>query len=54
MRGDGCPNGWVCYMQDQTTRASLLQQTSTTTGACTLTATSVTQNDVFVFTATPF
>lgn len=52
--GTTAPNGWICYVQDQTTRANLFQQTSTTTGACTLTATSVTQNDVFVFTAIAF
>jgi len=52
--GTTAPNGWICYVQDQTTRANLLQQTSNTTTACTLTATSVTQNDVFVFTAIAF
>lgn len=49
--GTTAPNGWVCYVQDETTRANLFQQTSHTTTACTLTATSVTQNDVFVFSA---
>lgn len=52
--GTTAPNGWVCAVQDQTTRANLLQQTSTTATACTLTATSITQNDVFVFTAIAF
>ena len=52
--GKTAPNGWVCTAYDETTRANLLQQTSTTTTACTLTATSVTQNDVFVFTASAF
>lgn len=52
--GTTAPNGWICYVQDQTTRANLLQQTSNTTTACTLTAASVTQNDVFVFTAIAF
>lgn len=52
--GITAPNGWVCYVQDQTTRANLLQQTSTTATACTLTATSVTQNDVVVFSAMAF
>jgi len=52
--GKTAPNGWVCMVQDQTTRANALQQTSTTTTACTLTATSVTQNDVMVFSATAF
>lgn len=52
--GTTAPNGWMCNVQDQTTRANLLQQTSTNTTTCTLTATSVTQNDVFVFTAVAF
>jgi hypothetical protein len=52
--GTTAPNGWVCYVQDETTRANLFQQTSHSTTACTLTATSVTQNDVFVFTAIAF
>jgi hypothetical protein len=46
--GTTAPNGRVCYVQDQATRANLLQQTSNTTTSCTLTATSITQNDVFV------
>lgn len=52
--GSTAPNGWVCEAFDQTTRANLLQQTSTTNAACTLTATSITQNDVIVFRATAF
>jgi hypothetical protein len=52
--GTTATNGWICQVQDQTTRANALQQTSTTTTACTLTATSVTQNDVIVFTAFAF
>lgn len=49
--GTTAPNGWICHVQDETTRANLFQQTSHTTTACTLTITSVTQNDVFVFSA---
>lgn len=52
--GTTAPNGWVCNVQDETTRANLFQQTSHTATACTLTITSVTQNDVFVFTATQY
>lgn len=52
--GTTAPNGWVCYAQDQTNRANLLQQTSNTATSCTLTATSVTQNDVIVFSAIAF
>jgi len=52
--GTTAPNGWSCEAFDQTTRANLLQQTSTTATACTLTATSITQNDVIVFRATGF
>lgn len=52
--GTTAPNGWVCYVQDQTTRANLFQQTSNSATACTLTVTSATQNDVFVFTAFQF
>ncbi|HEX3156807.1 MAG TPA: hypothetical protein VHV32_19415 [Candidatus Angelobacter sp.] len=52
--GITAPNGWVCEAFDQTTRANLLQQTSNTTTACTLTSTSVTQNDVIVFKAVAF
>ncbi len=52
--GITAPNGWVCYVQDQTTPANLFQQTSTTTTACTLTAASVLQNNVIVFTAIAF
>jgi len=47
-------NGWVCYVQDETTRANLFQQTSHSTTSCTLTITSVTQNDVFVFSAVAY
>jgi hypothetical protein len=52
--GSTATNGWACHVQDQTNRANLFQQTSTTSTACTLTITSVTQNDVFVFTAFAF
>lgn len=52
--GTTAPNGWVCSVYDQTTRANLFQQTATVAASCTLTATSVTQNDVFVFTAIAF
>jgi hypothetical protein len=52
--GITAPVGWFCEAFDQTTRANLLQQTSTSTTACTLTATSVTQNDVIVFSAMAF
>lgn len=52
--GTTAPNGWVCAVQDETTRANLLQQTATVAASCTLTATSVTQNDVIVFTAIAF
>lgn len=48
------PNGYVCDVQDETTRANLFQQTSHTNTTCVLTVTSVTNNDVFVFTATAF
>lgn len=47
-------NGYSCNVQDETTRANALQQTSHTTTTCVLTATSITQNDVFVFTAVGF
>jgi hypothetical protein len=46
-------NGWVCNVQDQTT-AQTSRQTSTATNSCTFTFTSVTANDVLVFTATGF
>lgn len=52
--GITAPNGWVCNVQDETTRANLFQQTSHSTAACVLTITSVTQNDVFVFDAIAF
>lgn len=52
--GTTAPNGWICTAFDQTTRANLLQQTATTTTNCTLTATSITQNDVIVFQAIAF
>lgn len=52
--GTTAAHGWVCDVQDETTRANLFQQTSHTTTTCVLTITSVTQNDVFVFTATAF
>lgn len=52
--GTTAPNGWICSAFDQTTRANLLQQTATGTTSCTLTATSITQNDVIVFQATAF
>lgn len=52
--GTTAPNGWICYVQDQTTRANLLQQTANNQTTCTLTATSVTQNDVFVYQAISF
>jgi hypothetical protein len=47
-------NGWICSVYDETTRANAIQQTSTTTTACTSTATSVTTGDVVVFTAFAF
>jgi hypothetical protein len=52
--GTTAPNGWICSVQDETTRANLFQQTSHTPTTCVLTVTSVTQNDVFVFTAIAF
>lgn len=52
--GTTAPNGWNCNVQDITTRANLFQQTADNTTTCTLTVTSVTQNDVFVFEATAF
>lgn len=52
--GATAPNGWICRVQDETTRANLFQQTSHTTTACTMTITSVTSNDVFVFDAFAF
>jgi hypothetical protein len=52
--GSTAPNGWVCEAFDQTTRANLLQQTSTSGTACTLTATSITLGDVIVFSAKGF
>lgn len=52
--GQTAPNGWTCSVYDETTRANLFQQTSHTTTTCVLTATSVTQNDVFVFKAIAF
>lgn len=47
-------NGYSCVVQDETTRANLLQQTSHTATTCVLTATSVTQNDVMAFSAIGF
>jgi hypothetical protein len=52
--GTTAPNGWICSVNDETTRANLFQQTSHSVTACTVTATSVTQNDVFVFKAVAF
>lgn len=49
--GTTAPHGWNCSVYDETTRANLFQQTSHSTTSCTLTATSVTQNDVFTFSA---
>lgn len=43
-------NGWNCVAQDMTTRANLIQQTSNTNTSVTLTATSITQNDIIAFT----
>jgi hypothetical protein len=48
------PNGWTCDVWDETTRANLFQQTAHATTSCTLTVTSVTQNDIFVFKAIAF
>jgi len=52
--GVSAPHGWVCNVQDETTRANLFQQTFTNVFSCTLTATSVTMNDSFVFVAFGF
>lgn len=52
--GTTATNGWICTAYDETTRANLLQQTGHNGTTCTLTATSVTQNDVFVFSAIAF
>lgn len=52
--GSTAPHGWVCNVQDQTTPANQFQQTSFTTTTCVLTVTSVTVNDVFVFSALAF
>ena len=52
--GITAPTGWVCHVQDETTRANLFQQTSNSQTACVLTVTSVTQNDVFVFSAVAY
>jgi hypothetical protein len=52
--GKTAANGWWCLVQDETTRANLAQQTSTVAASCTLTATSITQNDVLVFHVTAF
>ncbi len=52
--GTIAPHGWVCTVQDETTRTNLFQQTAHNGTSCTLTATSVTQNDVFVFEAVGF
>jgi len=46
--------GWFCAANDLTTRANLLQQTAQTITSCVLTATSVTQNDVFNFLGVAF
>jgi len=48
------PLGCVCTANDLTTRANLLQQTAQTGSSCVLTATSVTQNDVFTFLGVAF
>jgi hypothetical protein len=48
------PNGYVCNVQDETTRANLFEQTSHSATTCVLTITSVTQNDVFVFSGIGF
>lgn len=52
--GTTAPNGWVCDVWDETTRANSFQQTSHTATTCVLTATSVTSNDLFVFKAVAF
>src|SRR5438046_2940260 len=48
------PLGCVCTANDLTTRANLLQQTSQASSSCVLTATSITQNDVFTFTGVAY
>jgi len=52
--GSTAANGWACYVQDETTRADLFQQTSHSTTACTLTSSAVVQNDIIIFTAFAF
>jgi hypothetical protein len=52
--GSTAANGWVCHVQDETTRADLFQQTSHSTTACTLTSSAVVQNDIIIFTAFAF
>jgi hypothetical protein len=52
--GTTAPNGWVCDVWDETTRANVFQQTSHSPTNCILTVTSVTQNDVFVFKTVAF
>lgn len=47
-------NGWRCNGSDKTTAANLLQQSADTTTTCTLSAAAVNQNDVIVFTVTPY
>jgi hypothetical protein len=48
------PNGWTCNVWDETTRANNPSQTAHLTTACTVTAASITQNDVFSWSATPW
>jgi hypothetical protein len=44
-------NGYVCNLQDETTRANIWGQTSQSPTTCVLTATSITQNDIMAFSA---
>jgi hypothetical protein len=48
------PNGYVCDVWDETTRANVFEQTSHSPTTCVLTVTSVTANDVFVFKAVAY
>jgi hypothetical protein len=52
--GVAAPHGWTCSAYDMSTRANLLQQTTFSQSACILTATSVTQNDFFTWSAVGF
>ena len=53
--GTTAPNGWNCNgTKDMTTPANILNQTSNSATSCTLTASSITANDIIVFSAVAY